>query len=201
MTKIELDNLRLSKYQELSNNLETVKEFFRHGDILIKQINTILEEIKNLIDNNLETSFTREDFNYMLDLRNNVLFPIFRNASFAKEFDKYSEVIITPTVVEPIIETTVSYNINNGNLLGATIVDTVNNEVSKTTYLTYTDNILVEKKIVENNTTTTIKYSDNIIYESIVTIQDNILEITNNVYESQELKSTEYSKYINGIKQ
>ena len=89
MTKIELDYKRLMDFQKVSNNLISIGEHFRIGDILVKEVNSILTEIKDLIDLGLETSFTKQDFNDILDLRNNVLAPILQNASFAAEFAKY----------------------------------------------------------------------------------------------------------------
>lgn len=199
MTKIELDNLRISKYQELKNNLEAVKEFFRHGDILIKQVNSTLEEIKTLIDKNIETSFSKDDFNDLLDLRNEVLFPIFQNASFAKAFEKYTNDTIKNT--DPVLKTTVSYNKSNDELLNAIITDYSDNVITKITTINYSSGKIVSKVIIFGNTTSTLEYTNEILTkETIVTELENILEITKNIYENSALLSTEYIKYVNGLK-
>lgn len=88
-SKIELDYRRLMDYQKLKNNLIAVEDHFRVGDILIKEVNSILQNVKDMIDLGLDTSFTPQDFNDMLNLRNQTLAPIFQNASFAVEFNAY----------------------------------------------------------------------------------------------------------------
>lgn len=199
MTKIELDNIRISKYQELKNNLEAVKEFFRHGDILIKQVNNLLQETKDLIDNAKETSFTTGDFDDMLLLRNEVLAPIFQNASFAVEFTPYGEnpVIVAP---EPEIITKVDYQIINGELMSGTIIEKLDGRIVKTTNLSYYLGKLVERKITEGTTTTIEKFIDGVLMSSITTsISDNVAEITKKTYEQGNLISTVYSKYVDGV--
>lgn len=94
-TKLELDYKRVMIYQSINNNLNAVTEYFRHGDLLIKEVNSYIENIQLEIDNNGETSFSKQDFNDILDIRNNVLFPIFQNASFAQTFDPY---VIDPSI-------------------------------------------------------------------------------------------------------
>jgi len=102
MIKLELDYKRLMDYQQVKINLNAIEEHFRVGDILLKEVNNILLVTKNAIDLEEETSFTKEDFDDMLTMRNTILVPIFQNASFAVEFDYYT----TPTTTTTTTTTT-----------------------------------------------------------------------------------------------
>lgn len=88
-TKIEKDFQRVATYQKISNNLDVVREYFRHGDILVREVNDMLENMKNEIDGIEETAYVPQDFNDVLDLRDITLGPIFQSSSFIREFTKY----------------------------------------------------------------------------------------------------------------
>lgn len=208
MTKIELDSIRISKYQELKNNLEAVKEFFRHGDVLIRQVNNVLQEIKNLIDNTEETSFTQEDFNDMLTMRNEVLAPIFQNASFAVEFTLYpltkEEVKDNVISLQEAIVENIDNKIIEGILYDTVITTTQGNKTLKTIKLSYQEGIIVETittEYLENSTkVSVIKFLDNKqIYNVSTLITGNITEIIKTNFENGIAISTTYTEYINGL--
>ena len=98
-TQIELDYQRMLTYQRLRNNLEAVGELFRQGDTLIKTVNSILSDTRLKIDLGEETSFTKQDFDDMLAMRNLILTPIFYNASFAVQFETYFTTTTTTTEI------------------------------------------------------------------------------------------------------
>lgn len=208
ITKIELDTLRISKYQDVKNNLEAVKEFFRHGDILLKQVNEILSEVKRLIDNNEETSFTKEDFDSMLILRNEVLMPIFQNASFAVQFPMYIDNIVEETPIEIQIElepeTITNTIVENNILIRSTTTTQLNGKILKTIDLSYVDSILTENSTIEylENTTKSlkIKYDNAILVYHVETIISNgIVETIVTNLENGIAVSSTYTKYIDGI--
>jgi hypothetical protein len=209
MIKIELDNLRILKYQELKNNLEAVKEFFRHGDILLKSVNSTLQATKDLIDNKEETSFTPNDFNEMLTLRNEVLYPIFQNASFAVEFIPYDEGVVIPDpiiVPDPILEpiTTTENLIVEGILKRSSVKITLGDKIIKTIDLVYNNNILTEKNSIEyledSKQYIITKYdTDKIIYEVKSIVTGNIVETTiTNLTDGTPI-SYNYTKFVEGV--
>ena len=204
-TKIELDELRMIKFQKLRNNLDVVKEYFRHGDILIKEVNSTLEETRSLIDSNSETSFTQQDFNDMLDIRNAVLSPIFQNASFAQEFIPYDGQYVPET---PVIDTTpivtTNDNISNGILYSSTTRTVVGNKVIKEVVTNFSLGVPTEVNTAEYfdtyNKTTIVRFSNNVEnFKVITTISGNIIEVLNTNYENNLPISTTYTKYIDGI--
>lgn len=164
ITQIELDNIRIQKYQALKTNLEAVCEHFRVGDILVRAVNDILAETQGLIDTNGETAFTKADFNVMLDLRNEVLAPIFQNASFAAHFDYYSALKEeNPIPVEPVpdvVETTVSDQVVSGILISSTVTTTVNSVITKTIRTSFTGGVVTEVYINE--------YSGGVTFKTVI---------------------------------
>lgn len=205
MTKIELDELRISKFQKLRNNLEVVKEYFRHGDILIREVNITLEETRNLIDSTSETSFTQEDFDDMLNIRNEVLSPIFQSASFAQEFIPYSNQYIPPSTtvdMTPVENTTT--NISEGVLYTSNSRTSIGGKLVKEVNTKFLSGIPSEINTVEYlNTgikTTTLRYSNNIEnYKVVTTVTENVIETLTTNYENNVAISTTYNEYIDGI--
>jgi len=206
MTKIELDYKRIGDYQKLSNNLTAVEEYFRHGDILLREVNSLLQEIKTLIDTESETSFVKQDFDDMLLMRNTILGPIFQNASFAVQFTPYSsgEVVIPPVVEVSQPISTTNNRVENGVLLNTTTTTTLDNKVIKVISVNYKDNIVIENnttEYLENSTKSTImKYNEIILTYHVETITtNNIIETTITNLENGISVSYTYTKYENGI--
>lgn len=207
MTKIELDTVRIDTYQELKNNLAAVEEFFRHGDILVRQINEVLQRVKTAVDIGEDTSFTEEDFNSMLTARNNILYPIFQSASFAVVFDPYGE---TPTeepeppvvIVEPVTKYT--NRISSGILNGTTITTTIGDKPVKVIDLSYNKGILDSNNTVEyleaGTKSTYIKYNGNTELNHVVTtVTGNTINTTISNIVDGEVVSTTYLVYLDGM--
>lgn len=208
-TQIELDEIRLSKYQFVKNNLAAVEEHFRHGDILIKEINQVLEDIKNDIDGDIPTLFTKQDFNDILELRNTALLPIMQNASFAKEFPIY---ILNPDYVPPVIDTpppaaqiTSIPNIVNGILVDITTTTMVGITTTNITKTTFQNNSVVETFSTDYTTNSIIytitKYSqDNTVSKVVTTVigNDTSIDTYNYVDGIETLISN--ALYRNGVK-
>lgn len=206
MTKIELDYKRIGDYQKLSNNLTAVEEYFRHGDILLREVNSLLQEVKTLIDTESETSFVKQDFDDMLLMRNTVLGPIFQNASFAVQFTPYSSgEIITPPIEEvPQPINTTNNRVIDGVLLNSTTVTTLGNKEIKVISINYKDNIVIENNTTEYLETsvksTVMKYNGTtLIYYVETIVTDNIVETTITNLENGIPISYTYTKYENGI--
>lgn len=95
-SKIELDAKRIEDYQKLINNMKLIEEYFRHGDLMLREVNNILEGTKHLIDNNLETSFTKDDFDVMLNVRDKSITNIANMLSVTRPISYY----VQPTAIE-----------------------------------------------------------------------------------------------------
>lgn len=206
MTKIELDYKRIEDYQKLSNNLIAVEEYFRHGDILLREVNGLLQEVKTLIDTESETSFVKQDFDDMLNMRNTILAPIFQNASFAVQFTPYSsgEIVIPPVVEVPQPINTTNNRIIDGTLVNTTIITTLSDKVIKVVSTNYSDNVVNDTNTIEyledSVKSTKVKYSGNILIYYVETItNNNIVETTVTNLDNGIPISYTYTKYENGI--
>lgn len=89
MSTIEQESIRLIKYNQFKSNFNLLTEIFTEGDTIVKYSNSLLESIKQEIDSGVNTAWTKQDFNDMLNIRNQVLGPIIGNISFALQFDNY----------------------------------------------------------------------------------------------------------------
>ena len=89
MSTIEQDAIRVNKYNQFKGNLNLLTEIFMEGDSIVKNGNELLIIIKNELDSGESTSWTKQDFNDMLIMRNSVLEPIIQNTSFAMQFERY----------------------------------------------------------------------------------------------------------------
>jgi len=89
MSTIAQDSTRVNKYNQFKSNLDLLTEVFINGDQLVRNGNLLLTMVSTEIDSGEETSWTKQDFNDMLNLRNLTLAPIMQNASFAAEFIPY----------------------------------------------------------------------------------------------------------------
>lgn len=90
MSTIQLDTERVKKYNDFLEQCDLLVGLFSNGDIVVKKMNSLLTEIRSSIDNDVETSWTKQDFNDILYMRNQILAPIIGNISFAAEFTPYT---------------------------------------------------------------------------------------------------------------
>ena len=208
-SQIELDDYRVAKYQFVKNNLAAVEEKFRHGDILIKEINQVLEDIKNDIDNNIPTSFTKQDFNDILELRNTALLPIMQNASFAKEFPIY---ILDPDYVPPVVDTppptpevTSVPTIINGMLADITTttkVGIVTTNTTKTSFINGTTTEIYSVDYGTNETVYTItKYGTGLpTGKTVTTVSGNDVRVSTFTFVDEVETPVSDILYQNGVK-
>lgn len=116
-TRIQQTINLANKFSEKVNDLLAIGEAFRHGDLLVRNYNKFLSDIKDLIDSGDESTYTKQDFDDLLDMRNELFQPIMENMSFIQTFDRYNPQI---PIVVPTIDTTTQ-------ILGEKYYDEVNN--------------------------------------------------------------------------
>lgn len=89
MARIDLLSLKLKEYDQLSKGIVDVSILFQKGDALVKELNHLITSIREVIDTNGETSWTKEDFNFIVQQRDDVLNAIKESLSYYVEFQKY----------------------------------------------------------------------------------------------------------------
>jgi hypothetical protein len=104
-TNVELVLDKANKFRDRVNDLKAIGEAFRHGDILVRNYNKFLNDVKTLIDAGDESTYTKQDFDDLLDMRNELFQPIMENLSFIEAFERYNPAIpvIVPEI-DPLIE-------------------------------------------------------------------------------------------------
>lgn len=175
-TRIEETITLADKFRQRQNDFLAIAEAFRHGDILVRNYNRFLTDIKAIIDSGDESTYTKQDFDDLLDMRNELFQPIMENMSFIKSFDRYNPQIpiIVPTI-DPVTQ-----------VLGEKYYDEINN--------IYTFYVL-EKVIILSEEKSKLK---NLLLEKIKTVAElvTLLHFSTGVYPT-DLSNQASQYYIN----
>lgn len=116
-TRIEQTLALADKFRDKINDLRAIAEAFRHGDLLVKNYNKFLIEIQTSINSGDESTYTKQDFDDLLDMRNDLFGPIMQNMSFIENFERYNpQVPIVVPTIDPLTQ-----------VLGEKYYDEVNN--------------------------------------------------------------------------